>query len=112
MKNWDVTLAQIPLIVVGAWYIYQAILIFDYNRTNYQPQSSFVFSIGIGIVLLGMALALQEVRRYRAKKQMPFFGEKQIVKEVLAVPCEECKELIPDTSSFCPHCGAKRKQQH
>ena len=109
MKNWDVTLAQIPLVAIGAWYVYQAVLLFDYNRTNFQPQSSFIWTITIGIVLLGMALGLHEVRRYRANKQTPFFGAGQIVKEIPVVHCEECKELIPEASSFCPHCGAKRK---
>jgi len=110
MKDWDVTIAQIPLLAIGAWYIYQAVMLFGYNRTNFQPQSSFVFSITIGIVLLGLALALQEVRRYRVNKQMPFVGVKQIVREVQVVHCEQCKELIPIASSFCPNCGVQRKK--
>lgn len=32
-----------------------------------------------------------------------------IVKEVVMIPCEYCGGLEPQTSVYCPHCGAKRK---
>lgn len=34
---------------------------------------------------------------------------KEIVREVVLIPCSYCGGLIPQTSTFCPHCGAKRK---
>ncbi|MGD8544428.1 MAG: hypothetical protein PVG48_04850 [Candidatus Bathyarchaeota archaeon] len=32
-----------------------------------------------------------------------------IVKEIVMIPCQYCEGLIPQTSIFCPNCGAKRK---
>jgi hypothetical protein len=32
-----------------------------------------------------------------------------ITKEVVMIPCEYCKGLMPQTSTFCPNCGAQRK---
>jgi len=32
-----------------------------------------------------------------------------IIKEVVMIPCQYCGSLMPQTSIFCPHCGAKRK---
>ena len=32
-----------------------------------------------------------------------------IVKEVVMIPCKYCGGLEPQTSVYCPHCGAKRK---
>ena len=32
-----------------------------------------------------------------------------IVKEIVMIPCQYCGGLIPQTSTFCPNCGAKRK---
>jgi len=32
-----------------------------------------------------------------------------IIKEVVLIPCQYCGGLIPQTSIFCPNCGAKRK---
>jgi len=32
-----------------------------------------------------------------------------IVKEVVMIPCSYCKGLMPQTSVFCPECGARRK---
>ncbi|MDH5375083.1 MAG: zinc ribbon domain-containing protein [Candidatus Bathyarchaeota archaeon] len=32
-----------------------------------------------------------------------------IVKEVVMIPCKYCGGLMPQTSIYCPHCGAKRK---
>jgi len=34
---------------------------------------------------------------------------KEIVKEVVMIACPYCGGLMPQTSVFCPHCGAKRK---
>jgi hypothetical protein len=35
--------------------------------------------------------------------------ETMIVKEVVMVPCQYCGVLMPQTSTFCPNCGAQRK---
>ena len=32
-----------------------------------------------------------------------------IVKEVVMVPCRYCEGLIPNTATFCPNCGAPKK---
>jgi len=34
---------------------------------------------------------------------------KEIIKEVVLIPCAYCGSLMPQTSIFCPYCGAKRK---
>ncbi|MGA3290675.1 MAG: zinc ribbon domain-containing protein [Candidatus Bathyarchaeia archaeon] len=37
------------------------------------------------------------------------FAEKEVIKEVVLVPCSYCGSLMPQTSIVCPHCGATRK---
>lgn len=37
------------------------------------------------------------------------FAEKEVIKEVVLVPCAYCGSLMPQTSTVCPHCGATRK---
>jgi Zn finger protein HypA/HybF involved in hydrogenase expression len=34
---------------------------------------------------------------------------KEIVREVVLIPCAYCSGLMPQTSVFCPNCGARRK---
>ena len=34
---------------------------------------------------------------------------KEIVKEVVMIPCEYCGTLFPQTATSCPNCGATRK---
>jgi hypothetical protein len=34
---------------------------------------------------------------------------KEVVREVVLIPCSYCSGLMPQTSTFCPNCGAKRK---
>jgi hypothetical protein len=34
---------------------------------------------------------------------------KEVVKEVVLIPCSYCSGLMPQTSIFCPNCGARRK---
>jgi hypothetical protein len=31
-----------------------------------------------------------------------------IIKEVVMIPCKYCSGLMPQTSVFCPNCGARR----
>ena len=34
---------------------------------------------------------------------------KEVVREVVLIPCAYCGGLMPQTSTFCPNCGARRK---
>jgi len=34
---------------------------------------------------------------------------KEITKEIVLIPCSYCSGLMPQTSIFCPNCGARRK---
>lgn len=34
---------------------------------------------------------------------------KEIIKEIVLIPCTYCGGLMPQTSVFCPNCGARRK---
>jgi len=34
---------------------------------------------------------------------------KEVVREVVLIPCAYCGGLMPQTSVFCPNCGARRK---
>jgi hypothetical protein len=34
---------------------------------------------------------------------------KEVVKEVVLIPCSYCGALMPQSSVFCPNCGARRK---
>lgn len=34
--------------------------------------------------------------------------EKEIVREIVMIPCKYCNALMPQTDITCPHCGAKR----
>jgi len=34
---------------------------------------------------------------------------KEVIREVVLIPCAYCGGLMPQTSVFCPNCGARRK---
>lgn len=36
--------------------------------------------------------------------------ERTIVKEVVMIPCSYCGGMMSETSTFCPNCGAPRKE--
>jgi sporulation-control protein spo0M len=38
----------------------------------------------------------------------PVIREKEIVREVVMIPCKYCGTLMPQTETVCPNCGAKR----
>jgi hypothetical protein len=39
----------------------------------------------------------------------PTFHKEVVTKEIVMIPCEYCRSLMPQTSTFCPNCGAKRR---
>ena len=41
--------------------------------------------------------------------EAPVIQKEVITKEVVMIPCDYCKALMPQTSTFCPNCGARRK---
>ena len=34
--------------------------------------------------------------------------EREVVKEVVMIPCKYCGALFVQTATFCPNCGARR----
>ncbi len=39
----------------------------------------------------------------------PPVTQKEVIREVVLIPCSFCGGLMPQTSLFCPNCGARRK---
>ena len=39
----------------------------------------------------------------------PATSSKEIIREVVLIPCAYCGGLMPQTSTFCPNCGARRR---
>jgi hypothetical protein len=52
---------------------------------------------------------LIEKRQTPAQQQYAAPVVKEVVKEVVLIPCSYCGALMPQTSIFCPNCGARRK---
>ena len=44
-----------------------------------------------------------------AKPTVSATPTKEVVREVVLIPCAYCGGLMPQTSVFCPNCGARRK---
>jgi len=38
----------------------------------------------------------------------PVVREKEILREIVMIPCKYCGALMPQTEIACPNCGAKR----
>jgi hypothetical protein len=43
-----------------------------------------------------------------APSAAPVIREKEIIREVVMIPCKYCGALMPQTETACPNCGAKR----
>lgn len=42
--------------------------------------------------------------------QSPALQKEVVTKEIVMIPCEYCQGLMPQTSVFCPNCGAQKKR--
>jgi len=43
-----------------------------------------------------------------APSAAPVIKEKEVIREVVMIPCKYCGALMPQTDTVCPHCGARR----
>jgi len=34
--------------------------------------------------------------------------KKEVIREIVMIPCRYCGTLFAQTATFCPHCGARR----
>jgi len=56
-------------------------------------------------MILRQAEKLKETNAMKS----PVFQKEVITKEIVMIPCDYCKTLMPQTSTFCPNCGSRRK---
>ena len=85
--------------------------------------TSIASALGITCFLMGLSkagvitvtvkeeLAAEKERNQTstAEKVTTDAPKEAITKEFIMIPCESCESLIPQTSTFCPDCGIKRK---
>ena len=70
MKDWGLMSVQVLLVAAGVYYIYQAVIMLpSYGVDSVETPASFVSSIMVGVILLGLAAMFQEIHKYRAKKR-------------------------------------------
>jgi len=70
VKDWGLMSVQVLLVVVGGYYIYQSlIMLSSYRCDRIEMPVSFVSSVMVGVILLGLAAMFQEIHKYRAKKR-------------------------------------------
>ncbi len=83
------------------------------------PILAIVFGSFLGIIIATLVYAAyteKKDRQYKlalAQLDKSASGntvhEKEIIKEIVMIPCQYCGALIPQTSLFCNNCGAQRK---
>lgn len=83
------------------------------------PILAIVFGSFLGIIVVVFAyvaytekkerqyqLALAQLKISASEKEAK---EKEIIKEVVMIPCQYCGSLMPQTTLSCSNCGAGRK---
>jgi uncharacterized paraquat-inducible protein A len=65
-------------------------------------------AIMIPIVLVA-SIYLARAKSKASNQDEKVIREKEIVKEIVMVPCVYCGSLMPQTALFCNTCGAGRK---
>ncbi|MDH5483011.1 MAG: zinc ribbon domain-containing protein [Candidatus Bathyarchaeota archaeon] len=80
---------------------------------------ALLFTFGIPLVVVFLIYYFENVRKPLELAKMGKYDEyteakktireKVIVKEIVMIPCQYCNGMMPETSTFCPYCGAPRK---
>ena len=77
---------------------------------NISPYLGIIFiAVGIPVLILCVALKAKEKRFPPPSTTHTITKEKEVIKEVVMIPCKHCGGLMPQTSTFCPNCGARRE---
>ena len=61
--------------------------------------------------ILSELSSIHEVRMHpiATASQSQQIIKETVLKEIVMIPCPYCKGLMPQTSVYCPHCGAQRR---
>jgi hypothetical protein len=69
------------------------------------------FELGVAMIVIGAIVKLNETPLKTTELPEPPTPapvvKETIVKEVVLIPCKYCDALMPQTSTFCPNCGAR-----
>jgi len=77
----------------------------DFNILNF-----FIIFFGFFAVIVAVVMVSTiYLARSKKAKQDEKVIEKEIIKEIVMVPCVYCGSLMPQTALFCSTCGAGRK---
>jgi hypothetical protein len=72
MKDWILAIPQVGLVVAGICYVYQALIVLQgYGFDNFEAPQGFMSSIFLGLILLGLAALVYEIRKYTAHQRSP-----------------------------------------
>jgi hypothetical protein len=69
------------------------------------------FSVAIVLVAIVLVSKSQEEKRKREHElelERISIEKARALKEIVMVPCQYCGGVMPQASTFCPNCGAKR----
>jgi len=66
-------------------------------------------AVPVGIIVLIMLRSKPStIKGTQPNKEI--IREREVVtREVVMIPCAYCRGLMPQTSAFCPNCGARRR---
>ena len=77
-----------------------------------------VCGLGVTLIVIGLIVKLKEkplllttLPSSESSTSPQVVKETTVVKEIVMIPCRYCGALMPQTSTFCPNCGAKRTAQ-
>lgn len=92
-------------IVVGifyrsSWYQIKAVGLSDVDMHRWRTASHDAEAKTLAEVIEGQI----------SRREIPQPTEKEVItKEIVLIKCEYCGSLMPQTASFCPNCGARRR---
>ena len=82
----------------------------SYGRETYHSvDHTIIWSLNYYMSVRGYKIPFRSKGGGEIFVTKPPISDKEVVREVVLIPCAYCSGLMPQTSIFCPNCGARRK---
>ena len=99
----------VSVIIVLFFFLFGMTWLLGISIFDFMPVLFIIVAFGIFIVLITSPKGKPSTPKGTQPAKQIIRERDVITREVVMIPCAYCGSLMPQTATFCPNCGARRK---